>query len=174
MIATLFAAAVLAVVPGSQFAFSESNKDSGQVAREGSFDLDTSADKALLFFTPEGERSWVKNWNPQPVYPPRADVAFQANSVFRVDQEEERSVWTIVEADLRRHTAEYIYVVQGERLSRVRVDIEPLGEQHCRVRVRYVHTATSEKGWQFVASVTEKAFAQKMLDWQRMVNAAIR
>ncbi len=116
----------------------------------------------------------MKDWNPKPVYPPQADVSFQTNAVFRVNQGEERSQWTILEADVRQHTAEYVYVAEGERLSRVRVEIEPLDAKHCRVRVRYVHTATSEKGLQFVASVTEEAFAQKMRDWQHMVSAAIR
>jgi hypothetical protein len=59
-------------------------------------------------------------------------------------------------------------------LSRVRVQIEPLGRKHCRVRVRYVHTATSEKGLHFVKSVTEESYAQKIEDWHRMVSAAIR
>jgi hypothetical protein len=42
------------------------------------------------------------------------------------------------------------------------------------VRVRYVHTATSEKGVQFMARVTEQAFAEKMRDWQGMVSARMR
>jgi len=65
-------------------------------------------------------------------------------------------------------------VVQDERLSRVRVEIIPLGVKHCRVQVHYMHTAISEKGIQFVAGMTEEAFAQKMRDWQRMVSVAIR
>lgn len=108
------------------------------------------------------------------MYQPQAGVVFNANSVFRVDQDGERSLWTIVEADLQERIAEYIYVVESERLSRVRVQIEALSEQHCRVRVHYVHTATSEMGLHFVASVTEESYAQKMRDWHRMVSAAIR
>jgi len=170
----LFAAGAVAIVPGSQFELSQSKKITEQVVCEGSFELDTNADRALLFFTPEGERTWVKGWDPKPMYPPQADVVFKANSVFRVDQDGERSLWTIVEADLQEHIAEYIYVVEGERLSRVRVQIQPLGGKHCRVRVRYVYTATSEKGLHFVASVTEGSYAQKMRDWHRMVSAVIR
>jgi hypothetical protein len=173
-IAILFAAGGAAIIPGAQFELSQGKKTTEQVVREGSFELDTSADKALLFFTPERERAWVKGWDPKPVYPAEATVVFQTNSVFRVDQDEERSLWTIVEADSHQHIAEYMYVVEGQRLSRVRVQIEPLGELHCRVRVRYVHTAISEKGLDFVASVTAASYAQKMRDWQRMVTAAIR
>lgn len=151
-----------------------SKKTTEQVIREGSFELEINADKALQFFTPEGERAWVKGWNPKPVYPPQADVAFQRNAVFRLDEGSERSLWTILEADLQGHAAEYVYVVEGERLSRVRVEIESLGVAQCRVRVRYVHTAISEKGLEFIASVTGDAFAQKMQDWQRMIRAVIR
>jgi hypothetical protein len=91
-----------------------------------------------------------------------------------VDDEAERSLWTIVDASAQRRLAEYLYVVEGERMSRVRVEIEALDVNHSRVRVHYVHTAISEKGMQFLASVTPEAFAQKMLDWRRMVSAAIR
>jgi len=170
----LFAVGGVAIVLGPQFESSQSKKTTEQVVREGSFELDTSADSALLLFTPEGERAWAKGWDPKPVYPPQAGVVFKTNSVFRVDQDGEHSLWTIVEADLQEHIAEYIYVVEGERLSRVRVQVEPLSEQHCRVGVHYVHTATSEKGLHFVASVTEESYAQKMRDWRRMVSAAIR
>jgi hypothetical protein len=170
----LYAIGALVIVPRSQLELSPKGQATEQVVREGSFELDTSADKALLFFTPEGERTWVQGWDPKPVYPPQAAVAFKTNAVFRVDQEGERSLWTIVEANLHEHIAEYVYVVEGERLSRVRVEIQPLGEKHCRVRVRYVHTATSEIGLQFIASVTEEAYAQKMRDWHRMIGAAVK
>jgi hypothetical protein len=136
--------AVPLVIAAAQSGLSPETKVTNQVVREGSFELDTSADGALLFFTPEGERAWVNGWDPKPMCPPQAAVAFKANAVFRVDQDGERSLWTIVEADLQEHIAEYIYVVDGERLSRVLVQIQPLGAKRCRVRVRYVHTAISD------------------------------
>jgi hypothetical protein len=145
-----------------------------QIARDGSFELNMNADKALPFFTPEGERTWVNGWDPQPIYPEQQDVAFQADTVFRLHGDGDHSIWTILEANPKDHIAEYIYVVEGERVSRVRVQIEPLTESHCRVHVSYVHTATSEKGLHFIAAVSEPAYAQKMKDWQRMVSAATR
>jgi hypothetical protein len=164
----------VAMVFDAQFELWQGQRMPEQVIREGSFELDMNAGRALQLFTPEGERAWVKGWNPKPVYPAEAVVVFRANSVFRVDQDGEHSLWTIVEADLQKHIAEYIYVVEGERVSRVRVQIEALGEQRCLVRVYYVHTATSQKGRHFVATVTEEVYAQKMRDWHRMVSAAIR
>jgi len=173
-IALLFAVGAVAIVPGSRSALPQSKPATEQVVREGSFELNTSADRALPFFTPDGERAWVSGWDPKPLYPPQADVLFKTNSVFRLDHGEEHSLWTIIEADLQEHIAEYVYVVEGERLSRVRVQIQPLSENHCRVHVQYVHTAISAKGLEFVASVTEESYAQKMRDWQRLISAAIR
>jgi hypothetical protein len=169
----LFEAAWLAIEPGGSFFGGEMKMTIGRVIREGSFELDISAYKALPFFTPEGERAWVKDWNPKAVYPAQSGVAFETNAVFRLDEDEERSLWTILAADLAKHVAEYVYVVEGQRVSRVRVEVEPIGAKNCRVHVHYVHTATSEKGLQFVTSVTEEAFTQKMRDWQRLVSAAL-
>lgn len=170
----LFALGALAIASSAQNESTQGEHAPAQVIREGSFELDTTADKALLFFTPEGERAWVDGWDPKPVYPAQKDVAFQANAVFRVDENEEKSLWTIVEANLKEHVAEYVYVVEGERLSRVRVQTQPLTGNRCAVHVRYVHTATSEKGLRFLATVTEEVYAQKMRDWRRMVSAVIR
>ena len=170
----MFAAGALALLCSAQNNFPWDGKAGAQIVREGSFELDTTADKALLFFTPEGERAWMDGFDPRPIYPAQKEVAFQTNAVFRLDDAQEQSIWTIVEANLKYHIAEYVYVVEGQRLSRVRVQIEPLEESHCRVHVHYVHTAISEKGLHFLATITEEAYAQKMRDWQRMVAAAIR
>lgn len=171
---SLFAAGALAIGPTVQNDSSQNRDSEAQIIRDGSFELNIDADKALPFFTPEGERTWVNGWDPKPVYPAQKSVAFQANAVFRLGRGGDQSIWTILEANLKDHLAEYVYVVEGERLSRVRVQIEPLSESFCRVHVRYVHTAISEKGLHFIAAVTEAAYAQKMRDWQRMVSAAIR
>ena len=171
----LFAGGPFAMVRRSQSKIPQKGiRANPQVVREGSFELDFSAGRALSFFTPEGERAWAKGWDPKPIFPPQPNIAFQENSVFRLDHGPESSLWTILEADPHKYIAEYLCVVKGVRLSRVRVEIQPLGEERCRVHVRYVHTATSEKGLHFVASLTEEAYAQQMLDWQRMVNASIR
>ena len=172
---SLFAAAgTLTIAFCAQLDSSQNPDSAAQIVREGAFDLNMGADEALPFFTPEGERIWVDGWDPKPVYPPQKDVAFQANAVFRLDGHGEHSIWTILEANSKDRIAEYVYVVEGERVSRVRVQIEPLTGNRCKVHVRYVHTAISEKGLRFIATVTEAAYVQKMRDWQQSVSAAIR
>jgi hypothetical protein len=168
------AVGVLAIAAGSSQDTSQQRNTKLQIVREGSFELNTTADKALPFFTPEGERAWAEGWDPQPVYPTQKEVAFVTNAVFRLGHGEHESIWTILQASPKEHVADYVYVVLGERVSRVRVEIEPLAGNRCRVHVRYVHTALSEGGTQFIAAMTEEDYAQKMSDWQRMVGALIR
>ncbi len=172
-LASLFAAGALAVAYSARNDSSQDQNADIQVIRDESFELNTNADKALQFFTPEGERAWVNGWDPKPVYPAQKGVVFQTNAVFRLSGDGDESIWTILEANLKEHIAEYVYVVEGGRVSRVRVQVEPLTASRCRVHVRYVHTAISEKGLHFIAAVTEAAYAQKMQDWQRLVTAAI-
>ncbi len=175
MLTLLSAMALLAVVSAeSQSVFPQRKTPARQVTLDGSFDLDAAADKALPFFTPEGERLWAKGWNPQPVYPEQDSVVFQTNAVFRVDEGSERSLWTIVEANPQAHSAEYVYVVEGERLSRVRVEVQPLSPNRCHVHVHYVHTAISERGMQFLSGLTHEGFEEKMRDWQSRITAAMR
>ncbi|HXZ12753.1 MAG TPA: hypothetical protein VEG64_10195 [Candidatus Sulfotelmatobacter sp.] len=168
------AVGALAIAAGNAQETSQRKNNKLQIVREGSFELNTTAEKALPFFTPEGERAWAEGWDPKPIYPAQKDVAFETNAVFRLGHGEHESIWTILKADPEKHVAEYVYVVLGERVSRVRVVVEPLAANRCRVRVRYVHTALSEGGMQVISAMTEEAYAQKMLDWQRMVGALIR
>jgi len=175
-IAWLLATGALALACGFHYDFARDRKAGTQIIREGSFELETTVDKALLLFTPEGEREWVQGFAPQPGYPEGKRVEFQTNAVFRLDDSQEQSIWTIVEANVKDHVAEYVYVyvVEGQRLSRVRVQIEPVTGSRCRVHVHYVHTAITERGVPFLATVTQEAYAQKMRDWQRILTAAIR
>ena len=52
-----------------------------QVTRTGCFTLPCSPDRAFPLFSPEGERLWIKTWNPQPVYP--STTEFRRDTVFR-------------------------------------------------------------------------------------------
>lgn len=144
-----------------------------QVTRSGGFDLACDANTAFPFFSPEGERGWVDGWDPQPVFPAAAEVAFASNAVFRLEMGGERSVWVVLDVDHQTHVAEYVYVVEGSRVPRVRVEVTAVAEQRCRVAVSYTITALSEAGNEYVRAFTEEAYAQKMLDWQRRVSAVL-
>lgn len=144
-----------------------------QVTRSGEFELPCDADTAFPFFSPEGERRWVDGWNPQPVFPAADGVTFATDAVFRLEMGGERSVWVVLNVDLRARVAEYVYVVENSRVARVRVEATTVVAERSAVAVSYTITALSEGGNEFVREFTEEAYAQKMRDWQKRVSAVL-
>lgn len=138
----------------------------------GSFTLAMSAERALPYFTPEGERAWAEDWSPVAVFPPQEQIVFENDAVFYLSHGDEHAVWTILQANAEHHTADYLYVVQESRVVRIKVWIDSLGPRQCRVHVRYTITALSDAGVQFALGFSEEAFASEMLEWQEKVTAA--
>jgi len=140
-----------------------------QVSRTGSFELPCVADAAFPLFSPEGERDWVKGWDPTPVFPNR--IEFARDTVFREGKADEDAVWIIVDADQQTHRAEYVRLAPHSHTARVVVKIEALGSEHSRVVVSYTVTAFGEHAASLVAAFSAEAYAAKMRDWQQQIVA---
>ena len=74
----------MALAPPSKLSKSR-KRTPAQVKREGSFELEIAADKALPFFTLGKGACWLSGWDPEPIYPAQSGCSFQSNSVFRLD-----------------------------------------------------------------------------------------
>ena len=140
-----------------------------QVSRTGAFDLPCSADTAFPLFSPEGEREWVKGWNPEPVFP--HEIEFSRDTVFRQGSGDEEAVWTIVDADWQTHRAEYVRLAPASHSGHIVVKVDPLDAAHSRVTVSYTVTAFGEHAPNLLASFSEKAYAAKMRDWQEEISS---
>jgi len=140
-----------------------------QVSRTGSFDLPCNADTAFPLFSPEGERDWVKEWDPRPVFPDT--IEFTRDTVFREGRPGEEAVWTIVDADWQTHRAEYVRLAPNSHTARIVVKIELLGAERSRVVVSYTVTAFGQNAASLVTAFSEEAYAAKMRDWQQQISA---
>lgn len=142
-----------------------------QVIRTGGFDLPCDADTAFPLFSPEAEREWVPCWNPIAVYP--ETIAFTTNTVFRLGQGSEESIWTILEADSQTHRAEYLRVAPASHTARISVRIEPVSPNHSRVIVSYAVTAFGENTSTVLEPFSDGAYAQRMRDWQQQISECL-
>lgn len=133
-----------------------------QVSRSGEFDLGCDAVKAFPLFSPEGERHWIQEWDPQPVFPDT--IAFARDTVFR----EGEALWTIVDVDWQAFRAEYVRVAPSHAVHIV-VKIESLGSGGCRVAVSYNMTAFGESAAALLEEFSENAYAAKMENWERQI-----
>ena len=140
-----------------------------QVSRSGSFDLPCSADTAFPLFSPEGEREWVKGWDPRPVFPNR--IVFGRDTVFREGNADEEAVWTIIDANLQTHRAEYVRLAPASHAAHIVVQAEPVGPERSHVVVSYTVTAFGEHAATLLEAFSEKAYEAKMRNWREQISA---
>jgi len=142
-----------------------------QVVRSGEFDLACGADEAFPFFSPEGERSWVAGWNPQPVFP--GTIAFARDTVFRQGEGNEEAIWTIVDVDWAAHRAEYVRAAPASHAAHIVVRVEPLNPMKSHVSVAYAITVFGERSASLLDQFSESAYAEKMRNWQRQISECL-
>ncbi len=145
---------------------STSKNGAQQVSRSGGFDLPSSADAVFSLFTPEGERGWIKGWNPRPVYPD--EILFARDTVFREGSGDGEAVWTILDADWRIHRAEYVRVAPASHTAHIVVKVDSLDADRSHVTVSYTVTTFGESASALLESFVEAAFVEKMRNWQRL------
>lgn len=142
-----------------------------RVARIGGFDIACDAHTAFPLFSPEGEREWIKEWNPRPIFPDT--IAFQQDTVFRQGEADEEAVWTIVDADWNTHRAEYVRVAPASHTAHIVVKVDDSGKGHSKVVVSYAITAFGKQADSLLESFSEDAYATKMRNWERQISECL-
>lgn len=134
------------------------------VERTGDFVLPLGLDDAFLSFTPEGERAWVKGWEPEYLHPGRP--ARRAGTVFRTRHGDEETLWLVLECDPSAGVNTYARFTPGSRLGTVRVRCRAVDRAHTRVTVTYALTALSPAGNDVLAALTPTAYDTMLEAWR--------
>lgn len=137
----------------------------------GEFDLDCGADTAFPFFSPEGERDWVSDWDPKPLFPDQ--IAFARDTVFRQGKGTDEALWIIVDVDWQIHRAEYVRIAPASHSARIVVEVETTESNRCHVVVSYVITAFGENQACLLDTFSEAAYAAKMREWKQRISACL-
>ena len=129
--------------------------------------LHASADDAFPMFGPFGERAWAgPRWNPHVLW---ADGAGDREGmVFR--NADDPQTWVNLRFDPQGRVAEYLHF-DDKVVTRIRVTLEPAGEQLTHALVAYEWVALSEEGNAVVEA--KKAGAEEFLKWDEAINAAL-
>jgi hypothetical protein len=155
----------------SRFAMPSTADRVRQVHRTGNFDLDCDAETAFPLFSPEGERDWVSDWDPKPVFP--GQIAFARDTVFREGKGADEALWTIVDVDWQIHRAEYVRLAPASHSAHIIVEVEATGSSRSHVVVTYVITAFGDDESQLLAAFSEHAYAVKMREWKQRITASL-
>jgi hypothetical protein len=140
-----------------------------QVHRAGGFDLDCDADLAFPLFSPEGERVWVSDWDPKPVFPDQ--ITFTSDTVFRQNRGDEE-LWMIANVDWKTHRAEYVRLAPASHSAHITVEVQSTATRRCHVVVSYVITAFGPDQT-LLDAFSETAYAAKMRDWKQRITTCL-
>ena len=134
---------------------------------EHSATLTVMASKAttLALFTPEGERAWVPDWNPEYLF--SRDGGNGVDTAFRTTHGGEETLWMVLSHDLDDGSVGYARITPGSRMGTVMVDVEPIDATSCWVEVTYEMTALSQAGNAVLRASTPEAFGRMIADWER-------
>jgi hypothetical protein len=142
-----------------------------QVRRTGGFDLDCDVDTAFPLFSPDGERAWVQDWDPKPVFPDQ--IAFSPDTVFREGTGAGEALWTVVDVDWPKHRAEYVRFAPASHSAHIIVKIEPAASGRSRVVVSYAVTVFGTDESSLLDAFSEDGYATKMQNWQHRITALL-
>ena len=126
-------------------------------------------DRAVVFFTPEGERQYVAGWDPEYLHP--ADGALVEGLTFRTTHNAERTLWLISRCDIATGRIEYIRVVPESRIGVVAVALSPSGSG-TEVSVTYRMTALSAAG-EAALRTFAAGFDAMIASWERSIAAVL-
>lgn len=129
--------------------------------------LPLPADRSFRLFTPEGERHWVPDWEPEYVHP--ASGHTEKGMVFVTHHDDETTLWCLVDFDPDRRYSRYARVTPGSRFVLVEVQCMALNDESTAVSVTYTLTALSEAGNQAVAGFQGEAFRRMIDEWERLI-----
>lgn len=120
------------------------------------------AERALPLFTPEGERGWVDGWSP--AYPVGGRPEPSPGLAFVTGSGREERTWIVTDYDAPAGRAAYAYVLPGERVATVEVEVGARADG-ARARVTYRVTSLSADGDAAVREF-EEGYPAMLRQWE--------
>ena len=126
-----------------------------------------SADAAIHYFTPEGERLWAPGWDPS--YPAGVPPDPAPGLVFETEAHGGRTTWVVTHVAPREMA--YSRVVPGEQAGTVVVRCEPDGDETV-AHVTYRLTALSPAAAERLADFGDD-YPRLMSLWEQLIGEAV-
>jgi hypothetical protein len=135
-----------------------------------SFVAEAPLEKVAPLMGADRERAWAPGWDPQFVYPARADD--RPGMVFTVAHGLGRAVWVNTQLDVRAGRMQYVYVIPDALVTVVTLRLTAQGSA-TRVEVEYDRTALSAEANAHVAHLSAMDRAAGP-EWQAQINGHLR
>jgi hypothetical protein len=125
---------------------------------------------AFRFFTPEGERLWVPDWEPEYLHP--LDGTLTEGLVFRTRHGGDVTLWLVA-----RHepgvAIEYVRVTPESRMGTVAVQVAAAGWNATEAQITYRMTSLSAAGDRLLQAFAAE-FPTMLAEWERRIGYALK
>jgi MOSC domain-containing protein YiiM len=142
-----------------------------RVSRTGVLHVALPVAEAFPFFTPDGERLWVPDWDPEYLHPQSGEQA--AGAIFETRHNREHTLWLVRRLAPDEAVAEYARITPGSRRGIVRVTAVAAGPQSTRVTVTYDLIAVSDDGDGMLRALTAERFGEMVADWESRIRRCL-
>jgi hypothetical protein len=139
---------------------------SGWTSFHGRVRVAAPLDEAFWLFSPEGEKVWISDWNPELL-----DPEWREGQVFRTREESGPAVWIVTRHAPESHRVEYHRVEPERWVARVRVRCTAVAEGATEVAMEYSYFGLTEEGEQDIQAMSEEAYEAKMARWGQWIAA---
>jgi hypothetical protein len=123
---------------------------------------------AFKFFTPEGERLWVPDWEPEYLYP--ADGAIAEGLTFRTCHGGDVTLWLVSRCDAAGGAIDYLRVTPDSRMGTVAVRLSDSGGSSTDATISYALTSLSADGDRKLEAFAA-GFPAMLGEWERRIAA---
>jgi hypothetical protein len=130
--------------------------------------IEAPPERVLPLLTAEREGEWAEGWSPRIVEAGTAPGG--EDGVFVTTDEDGETLWTSTLYDPAAHRVEYVRVLPGVELVRIRIRLERAQGERTHAHVAYAWTALGERGEQRIARMTRARFETNMRHWERALN----
>jgi hypothetical protein len=134
----------------------------------GTISLNGPIKEVFPLFSPQGEKLWVPDWNPELLHPP--DTVWAEGLIFRTEEEMGEAIWVVTRLDHLAHKVEYHRVEPGRYVARIVVSCSAISDQVTEAATRYEFIGLTESGNAEIALMTQAGYAQKMKRWSEWIN----
>jgi hypothetical protein len=139
-----------------------------RVERSYTQKINARPEEVFPLLCPVRETEWVAGWEPVVVYT-KSGLA-EPDCIFVTSDEEAEPIWVVTQHDPDAHKLEMIKITPGFTVGKISISLTLNENNGTDALVRYIYTALSREGEEFVYGYSEEFFCNFMRVWEETLN----
>ncbi|UNC91335.1 hypothetical protein [Candidatus Contubernalis alkaliaceticus] len=137
-----------------------------------SLSFNAAPDVVFPLLCPVRELEWIPGWEYEMIYSNSGLI--EEGCIFTTDEYVEGTVWYVAEYDQANHKILFIQYANDLMIVRFAVALNKDEDGNTKARVDYTFTALTEKGSEYIDSISEDEFTFEVESMEELLNHYIK